>query len=98
MSVTHELKCWPEYFRPIADGRKSFDLRKADRDFKVGDNVRLMEWEPKDDSFTGQDCYRHIVYILAGVGPGCIAPLRGLAYGYVILGFAPHAVSPVGAA
>jgi hypothetical protein len=34
---------------------------------------------------------RHIVYMIEGVGPGAISPLRGLARGYCILGLAARA-------
>ncbi len=32
---THEIKCWPKYFKLIWDGTKSFEVRKNDRDYKV---------------------------------------------------------------
>ena len=32
----HVLKSWPEFYSPIADGTRTFDLRKNDRNFKVG--------------------------------------------------------------
>ena len=38
--MKHSLKCWPDYFQPILDGIKTFDLRFNDRKFNVGDNVR----------------------------------------------------------
>lgn len=42
---THALKTVnPEYYAVLA-GRKTFELRKNDRNFKVGDRVVLMEWE-----------------------------------------------------
>lgn len=37
----HELKTWPDFFRDVADGRKKFEIRKDDRDYKVGDLLRL---------------------------------------------------------
>ena len=33
---THDLKTWPEYFAEIANGNKTFELRKNDRDFESG--------------------------------------------------------------
>ena len=82
----HELKSWPEFFGPLMDGKKTFDLRKNDRNFKVGDRIRFVEWTPETKSYTGRECERNIVYMIHGLGPGCIEPLRGLHSGYVILG------------
>ena len=39
----HELKTWPQFFDSIVDGTKTFELRKDDRGFEVGDAVLLRE-------------------------------------------------------
>jgi len=49
----HELKIWPEYYREVARGSKTFEYRINDRDFKEGDTVELREWNPKP-SITAQ--------------------------------------------
>lgn len=91
----HELKSWPESFEPVMNGTKSFELRKNDRDYKVGDRLHLREWEPKlgdwdrrlgSGTYTGRECWREVVYVLDGIGTGCIEPLKGLNHGYCILG------------
>ena len=44
--TVHELKIWPEFFEPVASGVKTFEVRRDDRGFAVGDRLRLREWEP----------------------------------------------------
>ena len=58
----HELKCWPEYFQAVLDGVKMFEIRKNDRDFKVGDWLHLQEWCPKTQAYTGRSTKREVVY------------------------------------
>lgn len=73
---THQLKSWPEFFEPIAMGVKTFDLRKDDRGYSVGDDVQFEEINPRLDERTGKVATRRITYILrdfAGLMPGyCI--------------------------
>ena len=49
----HYLKTLPEYYEKILDGTKRFELRKNDRDFKVGDWLHLAEWSDPD-GYTGR--------------------------------------------
>lgn len=58
----HDLKILPCYFREVNENRKGFELRKDDRDYKVGDSVRLREFE--DGKYTGNACIRVITYVL----------------------------------
>ena len=47
MTITHELKCHPKYLRRVADGSKTFEIRKDDRDYQVGDVLMLKEYDPE---------------------------------------------------
>jgi hypothetical protein len=62
----HELKTWPEYFQEVFMDHKTFEVRKADRDFKVGDKLILKEWDNVNERFTGRQLARTITYILPG--------------------------------
>ena len=64
--MTHVLKTWPQYFNAIIDGRKTFECRKNDRPFAVGDVLHLLEWDPETQEYTGRSMDRRITYILDG--------------------------------
>ena len=51
----HILKTWPGYFQLVFSGVKKFELRKNDRDFKVGDLLILMEFYPDAQSYSGRE-------------------------------------------
>ena len=53
---THHLKCWPEFFEPICEGTKNFEIRRNDRDYEVGDLLILEEWAP---IVNDPECPRH---------------------------------------
>lgn len=63
MAKTHELKILPEYFAPVKEGKKTFEIRKNDRDFKVGDTLILKEIYSNSDKFTGREVTKKITYI-----------------------------------
>jgi hypothetical protein len=74
----HELKILPNYFEDVMGGVKTFELRKYDRDYEVGDMITLKEWN--DNHYTKRELFVEIVYILRD------CPEYGLMDGYVILG------------
>lgn len=77
---THELKIWPEYFEKLADGKKYFEIRRHDRNFKVEDKLKLREWDKNTQSYTGQESTVYITYILTS------KEFEGLSPGYSALG------------
>lgn len=64
--MPHELKTWSEPFTAILDGRKRFELRKQDRDFRVGDHLRLREYDPSSGTYTGRETWRVVTYMIRG--------------------------------
>lgn len=58
----HVLKIMPIYFQDVIEGRKKFEVRRNDRDFKVGDIVILKEFEY--GKYTGRTHTTRITYIL----------------------------------
>jgi len=82
--VEHDLKIWPGYFDDVEAGRKPFELRKADRPFAVGDTLRLREYEPGSDAYTGREVVRTVSCLISGDDPMGYA--FGLRTGFVALG------------
>lgn len=82
MSKEHELKCWPEFYRHLVSGEKTFEARKDDRGFHAGDVLRLREWS-KEGGYTGREMRRTVTYVLGGLPylqPGYV--VMGLSRGY----------------
>jgi len=75
--ATHELKTWPEFFAVMDSGTKTFEYRKNDRGFVVGDVLRLREWKPNTGEYTGRDMHVRVTYVVM------LAP--GLPEGYCIM-------------
>jgi len=48
-------------------GEKTFDIRLNDRDFQVGDTIKMREWNPKTKEYTGRGMAFNIVYITKGI-------------------------------
>lgn len=65
--TVHVLKTWQDFFQAVADGRKTFDVRKDDRGFQAGDKVVLVEVENRTSQTlykTGRSLCADIGYVL----------------------------------
>ncbi|MCY6957934.1 DUF3850 domain-containing protein [Clostridium sp. ZC22-4] len=60
--MNHQLKIIPKYFNDVANKTKTFEVRKDDRNFQVGDCLVLREFENGD--YTGKYISVYISYIL----------------------------------
>jgi hypothetical protein len=73
---THDLKTWPIFFALVAGGHKSFEVRRNDRDFQMGDTLILREWEPgpyPPEGYTGHELRRRVHWVFDGAGLGLLA-------------------------
>lgn len=62
----HELKTLPEYFIEVASGKKTFEVRKNDRDYKVDDILYLREYDDSTGLYTDDYAIAKVSYILEG--------------------------------
>lgn len=77
MQPAHELKILPKYFDAVRNGSKTFEIRKNDRNFKVGDYLALMEWSGEE--YTGRSMLVKVTYILD------LVVITDCADGYVVM-------------
>lgn len=76
---THEVKLGTEFFEAVSSNKKSFELRKNDRDYRVGDLLEMKEYANGEK--TGREVTKYISYILEDY--------TGLMEGYCILATVP---------
>ncbi|MEI6796561.1 MAG: DUF3850 domain-containing protein [Methanomassiliicoccales archaeon] len=74
--MEHSLKLDTAFFQAVLEGVKTFELRKNDRGFAVGDDMVLHEW--KQGTYTGRSTPVRITYLLQDY--------QGLEEGFAILG------------
>jgi len=80
--MRHNLKILPQYFDAQSAGIKNFEIRKHDRDFKIGDEIKLVEIDGRlgqPYETTGRTLLLRITYILSG------NDFEGIEQGYSIL-------------
>ena len=78
--MLHELKTWPREYSAVLTGQKNFEYRKADRPFQVHDRLKLFEWDPKKEKYTGRFTLVRVTYLLRegfGIPEGyCIMSIK----------------------
>ncbi len=84
--TTHFLKTDPAAFDEVEAGRKTYELRKDDRGFEIGDTLKLRKTRFTGEEmkagapleYTGDEGTRTILHVLRG-------PIYGLAENWAIL-------------
>jgi len=76
----HKVKIWKQFTFDVATGKKPWDVRFNDRNYKVGDTLIQQEWDNEKQEYTGNELHGLITYILEG-GQFGIQP------GYVVMSF-----------
>lgn len=74
--MIHSLKLSKKYFDDLQNGVKTFEVRKNDRGYKIGDTLILNEID-ENNKYTGRVIKAKITYFFS---------LFGLATGYCVLG------------
>lgn len=64
--MTHELKTWPAPFADIVRGAKTFEFRRIDRPYSVGDHLLLREYDPEREQYTGAEIAVRVTHMLVG--------------------------------
>jgi hypothetical protein len=59
----HDLKTWPIFFQAVWEGKKRFEVRKNDREFGMGDELHLLEYDPMLKIYTGRYVTATVYYI-----------------------------------
>lgn len=72
----YEFKSPPEDFDAIARGDRKHDLQPDHHGFRVGDYMRLREWDPRSETYTG----RNVLCKITHVADACMtcAPAPGV--------------------
>lgn len=62
--MKHELKVYPQYFKALWVGDKTFEIRLNDRNFEERDEIVLQENETgSHDGYTGREIEGVITYL-----------------------------------
>lgn len=59
--MIHAVKCLPEYFAQLDKGDKTFEVRKNDRPYMVGDLLAVNEFVPFDYNFSSEKEYQRFM-------------------------------------
>jgi len=75
-TITHNVKILPDYFNEIIQSRKTFEIRKNDRQYIQGDYLFMNEYNTERKEYTGRSATCKVTYILRdfeGIKEGYVA-------------------------
>lgn len=74
----HSLKIEHGYFEAVLNGKKTYEIRRNDRGFKLGELLRLRELDAECNGYTGRFALAEITHITSDK--------RFCKEGYVVMG------------
>jgi hypothetical protein len=84
MSVI-EKKTWPDSFKKILNGQKTYDLRLADWECEPGDILVLKEYIPETKNYTGREIRKKVGYVGKTKDWTYFTPEEVEQYGYQVI-------------
>jgi hypothetical protein len=85
LMAVHALKTWPQFYEAVVSGEKTFEVRRNDRGYQVGDILILQEYRPDAFVFTGRETDVRVTYLLQDE--------RWLRPGFCVMGIVPAEVT-----
>jgi ASC-1-like (ASCH) protein len=82
-----EKKTWVEYFEKILSGNKTFELRLADWECKVGDVLVLREWDPSKKEYTGRAVEKKVTCVVKTKDQKFFSKEELEKHGFMVIGF-----------
>ncbi|MEH1794619.1 DUF3850 domain-containing protein [Nostoc sp.] len=76
-TTIHTLKTVEPYFSQVREKKKTFEIRRDDRYYKVGDILKLLKYDARQQKFSGDEVLAEVTHILDNY--------PALEYGYVVL-------------
>ena len=64
--MVHVLKAWDVFMADIASGKKTFEVRRNDRNYEHGDILILQGFDMESKKYTGKSIEAEITYMLIG--------------------------------
>lgn len=61
--TVHTLKTWTTYFQQMRSGKKTFEIRKNDRGFQLGDLLICWDYDPELEQYSGDKLYYRVTYL-----------------------------------
>ncbi len=79
MSRYHRIKTHPDPYLMVVLGKKTYEFRRNDRDYQVGDVLKLVLYNPRTEKEMGPFIIVRVVHVTRG-------PDYGVPEGFAVLG------------